>query len=105
MRSNFLLRCASTLAIVALTGALVACGGKSASSKTPAPPPADKTAACSAEECAAAPEPPIAPSACGDGHEKDIGTVCKRVESGDCQKVLQCAGAEPGAAPAATPAP
>jgi hypothetical protein len=108
MTSSTLVRSASTLAMFALTGALlVACGGKSAApATTPAPGAgsAAEPAACSVEECAKAMEPPISPSACGDGHEKDIGTVCKRVPSGECQKVLQCAGADP-VARAATPAP
>jgi hypothetical protein len=57
-------------------------------------------AACTSEECAAVAEPPIAPNACGDGHEKDIGTACQRSAAGACEKVLQCNGAAPAAAPA-----
>jgi hypothetical protein len=104
MTSNTLLRCVLMLSLAG--AALVGCGGKTATpTTTTTTGSAAAPAACSAEECAKAIEPPISPSACGDGHEKDIGTVCKRVEAGDCQKVLQCANAEPAAAPAATPAP
>lgn len=52
-------------------------------------------AACSADECAKVAEPPISPLACGAGHERDIGTACERAASGECQKVLTCAGKRP----------
>src|SRR5690242_10087657 len=54
------------------------------------------TAPCSAEECAKAIEPPISPLACGEGHEKEIGTTCARVPTGECRKVLTCGGKVPG---------
>lgn len=81
------------LALLLLAIAAAACGPDTAKTTTPAG--AAETAACSADECAAIPEPPISPSACGDGHESEIGTTCERAATGECRKVLTCGGQPP----------
>ena len=70
-----------------------ACGPDTAKATTPGG--ANGPAACSVEECAAIPEPPISPTACGPGNEDQIGTTCERAASGECQKVLTCDGRPP----------
>lgn len=77
-----------------LFGATVtACGSETAKATTPSG--ANGPASCSADECAKIPEPPIAPNACGDGHENEIGTTCERAATGECRKVLTCGGKHP----------
>ncbi len=77
------------LLLFLLFGATVlACG----STKGTTPGGANGPADCSVDECAAIPEPPISPDACGPGRENEIGTSCQRAETGECHKVLTCGG-------------
>lgn len=80
----------SLAASLFLASTLAACA-----SGEPSGAPAPASTTCSAEECAHVVEPPIAPSACGAGKEKEIGTTCERAPSGVCTKVLTCGGKRP----------
>jgi hypothetical protein len=82
-----------TVVLLLLAAAAAACGPDSAKATTPGG--ANGPAACTVDECAAIPEPPIAPTACGVGHENEIGTMCERAASGECRKVLTCGGKAP----------
>jgi len=81
------------LLLFLLLGAAAACGPDTAKSTTPGG--ANGPAACTVDECAAIPEPPISPTACGVGHENEIATTCQRAASGECRKMLTCAGKAP----------
>jgi hypothetical protein len=90
-----LVRCTRPLLVLLLFGAAAtACGPDTAKTTTPSDA-ANAPASCSVDECAAIPEPPIAPTACGAGHENEIGTTCERAQSGECHKVLTCGGKAP----------